>query len=100
MPPESDGSPQPGRSVYDPTDLVGRQLFNVLAMVGESDLIRLRTQEDVKVAKTKGRLCGSSLRAITGKKRTRSPCPKVVSAVPLSSPTCSVSPRSTLSQVG
>jgi DNA invertase Pin-like site-specific DNA recombinase len=36
-----------GGSVYDPTDPVGRLLFNVLAMVAEfeSDLIRLRTRE-------------------------------------------------------
>ena len=36
-----------GGSVYDPTDAVGRLLFNVLAMVAEfeSDLIRLRTKE-------------------------------------------------------
>ena len=35
-----------GGSVYDPTDPVGRLLFNVLAMVAEfeSDLIRLRTR--------------------------------------------------------
>jgi DNA invertase Pin-like site-specific DNA recombinase len=49
-----------GGSVYDPTDPVGRLLFNVLAMVAEfeSDLIRLRTPEGMKVAKTKGRLRG------------------------------------------
>jgi Resolvase, N terminal domain/Homeodomain-like domain len=42
-----------GGSVYDPTDPVGRLLFNVLAMVAEfeSDLIRLRTREGMKVAK-------------------------------------------------
>jgi DNA invertase Pin-like site-specific DNA recombinase len=42
-------------SVYDPTD-VGPLLFNVLAMVAEfeSDLIRLRTKEGMKVAKAKG----------------------------------------------
>jgi DNA invertase Pin-like site-specific DNA recombinase len=36
-----------GGSVYDPTDPVGRLLFNALAMVAEfeSDLIRLRTRE-------------------------------------------------------
>src|SRR5918993_1317863 len=36
-----------GGSVYDPTDAVGRLLFNVLAMVAEfeSDLIRLGTVE-------------------------------------------------------
>jgi DNA invertase Pin-like site-specific DNA recombinase len=47
-----------GESVYDPTDPVGRLLFNVLAMVTESDLIRLRTREGMKVAKAKGRLRG------------------------------------------
>jgi DNA invertase Pin-like site-specific DNA recombinase len=36
-----------GGSVYDPTGLVGRLLFNVLGMVAEfeADLIRLRTRE-------------------------------------------------------
>ncbi len=49
-----------GGSVYDPTDAVGRLLFTVLAMVAEfeSDLIRLRTREGMKVAKAKGRLRG------------------------------------------
>ena len=49
-----------GGSLHDPTDPVGRLLFNVLAMVAEfeSDLIRLRTREDMKVAKAKGRLRG------------------------------------------
>jgi DNA invertase Pin-like site-specific DNA recombinase len=44
-----------GGSVYDPTDPVGQLLFNVLAMVAEfeSDLIRLRTREGMKVAKAK-----------------------------------------------
>ena len=49
-----------GGSVYDPTDVVGRMLFNVLAMVAEfeSDLIRLRTVEGMEVARAKGRLRG------------------------------------------
>ena len=49
-----------GGSVYDPNDAVGRLLFNVLAMLAEfeSDLIRLRTREGMKVAKAKGRLRG------------------------------------------
>ena len=49
-----------GGSVHDPTDPVGRLLFNVLAMVAEfeSDLIRLRTKEGMRVAKAKGRLQG------------------------------------------
>jgi len=53
-----------GGSVYDPTDAVGRLLFNVLAMVAESDLIRLHTREGMKVAKAKakGRLRGKQPR--------------------------------------
>jgi len=49
-----------GGSLYDPTDAVGRLLFNVLAMVAEfeADLIRLRTREGMKVAKAKGHLRG------------------------------------------
>ena len=49
-----------GGSVYDPTDPVGRLLFNVLAMVAEfeTDLFRLRTREAMKVARAKGRLRG------------------------------------------
>ena len=46
--------------MHDPTDPVGRLLFNVLAMVAEfeADLIRARTREGMKVAKAKGRLRG------------------------------------------
>lgn len=47
-----------GGSVYDPTDPVGRLLFNVLAMVAEADLIRSRTKEGMRVAKAKGHLRG------------------------------------------
>ncbi len=49
-----------GGSLHDPTDPIGRLLFNVLAMVAEfeSDLIRLRTREGMKVAKARGRLRG------------------------------------------
>jgi DNA invertase Pin-like site-specific DNA recombinase len=49
-----------GGSVHDPTDPVGRLLFNVLAMVAEfeSDLIRMRTREGMRVAKAKGHLRG------------------------------------------
>ncbi|MFC5932191.1 recombinase family protein [Cryobacterium melibiosiphilum] len=50
-----------GGSVYDPTDPVGRLLFNVLAMVAEfeADLIRARTREGMQVAKAAGRLRGN-----------------------------------------
>ena len=49
-----------GGSIHDPTDPVGRLLFNVLAMVPEfeSDLIRMRTREGMKIAKANGRLRG------------------------------------------
>jgi DNA invertase Pin-like site-specific DNA recombinase len=50
-----------GGSVHDPTDPVGRLLFNVLAMVAEfeSDLIRVAlTREGMQVAKARGRLRG------------------------------------------
>jgi DNA invertase Pin-like site-specific DNA recombinase len=47
-------------TVHDPTDPVGRLLFNVLAMFAEfeADLIRLRTCEGMKIAKAKARLRG------------------------------------------
>jgi DNA invertase Pin-like site-specific DNA recombinase len=47
-------------ALHDPDDPVGRLLFNVLAMVAEfeSDLIRQRTREGMRVAKAKGHLRG------------------------------------------
>jgi DNA invertase Pin-like site-specific DNA recombinase len=49
-----------GGSAHDPTDPVGRSLFNVLAMVGEceSDLIRLRTKKGMRVVGAEGHLGG------------------------------------------
>ena len=51
-----------GGSLHDPNDPIGRLLFNVLAMIAEfeSDLIRMRTREGMKVAKAKGRLRGKA----------------------------------------
>ncbi|PPG05322.1 recombinase [Pseudoclavibacter sp. RFBI5] len=49
-----------GGSIHDPSDPMGKLLFNVLAMDAEfeADLIRMRTREGVKVAKAKGKLRG------------------------------------------
>jgi DNA invertase Pin-like site-specific DNA recombinase len=49
-----------GGSLHDPTDPMGRLLFNVLAMIAEfeGDLIRARTREGMQIAKAKGRLRG------------------------------------------
>lgn len=49
-----------GGSRYDPTDPIGKLLFNVLGMVAEfeRDLITMRTREGMAVARAKGRLKG------------------------------------------
>jgi DNA invertase Pin-like site-specific DNA recombinase len=49
-----------GGAVYDPTDPVGRLLFNVLGMVTEfeADLIRARTREGMAITKAAGKLRG------------------------------------------
>ena len=63
-----------GGSIHDPTDPVGRLLFNVLAMVAEfeSDLIRLRTREAMKVAKPRvGFVVGSRSSAEPGQAPAR-----------------------------
>ena len=78
-----------GGSVYDPTDPVGRLMFNVLAMVAESDLIRLRTREGMKIAKAKGRLRGKQPKLNHRQEAHLVVSSKVVSTAPLSSPTCS-----------
>jgi len=54
------GQAQPRRIGPRPDRPVGRLLFNVLAMVAEfeSDLIKMRTREGMKVARAKGRLRG------------------------------------------
>ncbi|WP_434080737.1 recombinase family protein [Sanguibacter sp. Z1732] len=49
-----------GGSRYDPSDPVGKLLFNVLSMVAqfEVDIIRARTREGMAVARAKGKLRG------------------------------------------
>ena len=51
-----------GGSVHDPSDPIGRLLFNVLGMVAEfeSDLIRMRTKEGLAIARANGKLRGRS----------------------------------------
>ena len=65
-----------GGSVHDPHDPVGRLLFNVLGMIAEfeSDLIRMRTREGMKVTKAKGRLRGKQPKLKPRKRRTSSNC--------------------------
>ena len=48
-----------GQTVYDPTDPMGK-FFNILATFAEfeSDLIRMRTREDMAIARAKGKLRG------------------------------------------
>lgn len=86
-------------SVYDPTDPMGKLLFNVLAMVAEfeADLIRARTREGMKVAKAKGRLRGKSPKLTPGKKLTSSSYMLPTSTPWASWPSCSAwaAPRST-----
>ncbi len=51
-----------GGSIHDPTDPIGRLLFNVLAMVAEfeADLISSRTKEGMKIARARGGFAASS----------------------------------------
>ena len=60
-----------GGSRYDPTDPVGRLLFNVLAMVAEfeRDLISMRTREGMAVARAKGRLKGKQPKLSTSQRK-------------------------------
>lgn len=49
-----------GQSIYDPTDPLGKMVFNVAATFAEfeGDLIRLRTKEGMAIARAKGKLRG------------------------------------------
>jgi len=60
---------QLGGSVHDPTDPVGRLLFNVLAMVAEfeADLIKARTREGMAVARAAGKLRGRKHKLTPGR---------------------------------
>ena len=60
-----------GGNAYDPTDPVGRLLFNVLGMVAEfeADLIRMRTRECMAVARAKGKLKGKQPKLSAAQRR-------------------------------
>ena len=49
-----------GGQVHDPYDPMGKMFFNILATFAEfeSDLIRMRTREGMKIARAKGKLRG------------------------------------------
>ena len=53
-----------GNSLYDPADPMGKMFFNVLATFAEfeGDLIRLRTREEMAIARGKENCGGSSRR--------------------------------------
>lgn len=58
---ERGASLQIGASIHDPTDPIGKFLFNALAMVAEfeHDLIVQRTKEGLAIARANGRLKGT-----------------------------------------
>lgn len=49
-----------GGQVYDPTDPMGKLVFNMMSVFAEfeADLIRMRTREGMRIAKENGRLRG------------------------------------------
>ena len=49
-----------GRTLYDPSDPMGKMFFNILATFAEfeADLIRMRTREGMDIARAKGKLRG------------------------------------------
>ena len=55
---------QLGTMVYDPADPMGKMFFNILATFAEFevDLLRLRTCEDMAIAKARGKLKGRALK--------------------------------------
>ena len=49
-----------GTTIYDPSDPMGKMFFNILATFAEfeTDLIRMRTREGMKIARARGKLRG------------------------------------------
>lgn len=83
-----------GGSLHDPDDPVGRLLFNVLAMIAEfeSDLIKMRTREGMKVAKAKGRLRGKQPKLKPAQEAHLVELWRVGTHTSADSPNCSPSP--------
>jgi len=83
-----------GGSVHDPTDPVGRLLFNVLAMVAEfeADLARARTREGMAVARAKDRLRGKRPKLNPRQEAHLVSGGAPVGTPPSSWPSCSTSP--------
>ena len=83
-----------GASVHDPTDPVGRLLFNVLAMVAEfeADLIRLRIKEGMRVPGARAVCAESSPSSTRDRRRTWSRCTARASTACRSWRTLSASP--------
>jgi hypothetical protein len=85
-----------GGSIHDPTDPVGRLLFNVLAMIAEfeSDLIKMRTREGHEGRQGQGQVARQAAQAQAGPggARTWLNCGEPVGTPARNSPNCSPSP--------
>ena len=83
-----------GGSVHEPTDPVGRLLFNVLAMVAEfeADLARMRTREGMKEPRPKAGCAARSPSSAPRRKLTSSTCTVRASTPSANSRNCSPSP--------
>jgi DNA invertase Pin-like site-specific DNA recombinase len=57
---------EPGSMIYDPTDLMGKMFFNIVATFAELevDLPRIRTREGMAIAKAEGQAQRPGRRAI------------------------------------
>jgi DNA invertase Pin-like site-specific DNA recombinase len=55
--------------VYDPTDPMGKMIFNILATFAEFevDLLRMRTREGMAIARAKGKLQGRAPKLSTAR---------------------------------